>query len=171
MTKKIMISIAGLVFALNSLSYSQKAPMEALNRYNIIMVHGAADASSGVDCNSAEILDAWTTYDNYINDPTNKASWQVGGSPGMLGSYEKRSGITSWIDSAVFEDHNAKGSDYVYLQRSFMNPAAAPSTNGKELSLQCLGRWRRVFKWMFLLPNGGTLYPKVSSQFPDKEEK
>ena len=84
-----------LLFVLVTIGNTQKAPMEAIPNYNVIMVHGTADASSGVDCNSSEILDAWTTYDNYNNDTTNKALWKVGGFSGVLGSYEKRSGITS----------------------------------------------------------------------------
>lgn len=34
-------------------------PMESIERYNIILVHGAADSLSGVDCEASDLKEAF----------------------------------------------------------------------------------------------------------------
>lgn len=37
-------------------------PMESIERYNIILVHGAADSLSGVDCEASDLKEAFAYY-------------------------------------------------------------------------------------------------------------
>ena len=41
-------------------------PMESLTQYNVILVHGAADSLSGMDCFAADLKNAY----EYYNDTT-----------------------------------------------------------------------------------------------------
>ena len=46
---------------------SAAKPMEALNRYNVILVHGAAPESQGFGSERSEtIKDAWNTRNDFI---------------------------------------------------------------------------------------------------------
>ena len=70
-------------------------PMEALNRYNVVLVHGAAPEGQGYGdkCNS-NIQSAWNTSNDYMayqNDTANneKVSWNLGDAAGMLGAYNQ----------------------------------------------------------------------------------
>lgn len=38
-------------------------PMESIERYNIILVHGAADSLSGMDCGTSDVDEAYSYYD------------------------------------------------------------------------------------------------------------
>ncbi|SHL35895.1 PGAP1-like protein, partial [Fibrobacter intestinalis] len=116
-------------------------PMEALNRYNVVLVHGAAPEGQGYGdkCNS-NIQSAWNTSNDYMayqNDTANneKVSWNLGDAVGMLGKYEDddEKKLTLWLDSAVFEDTVTYGSEYIYIQRSFTNPAESPAHNAHEI--------------------------------------
>ncbi|WP_217897592.1 triacylglycerol lipase [Fibrobacter sp. UWH1] len=64
-----------------------------------------------------------------------KLQKSLGDAAGMLGAYnqdgEKK--LTLWLDSAVFEDTVTYGSEYIYIQRSFANPAASPAHNAYEI--------------------------------------
>lgn len=63
-------------------------PMETLNRYNVILVHGAAPEKKGFasKCETGSISDA---YSLLISDDYNKNSLKK---------------LTYWLDSAVFEE-------------------------------------------------------------------
>ena len=37
-------------------------PMESIERYNIILVHGAADSLSGMDCEASDVEEAYAYY-------------------------------------------------------------------------------------------------------------
>lgn len=138
MRKMVWVAIAvgcfyGMLFAAK--------PMEALNRYNVVLVHGAAPEGQGYGdtCNS-DIQSAWNTWSDYTayqNDTAQnkKVSWNLGKAVGMLGDYENDDGnkLTYWLDSAVFEDTVRYGSEYVYIQRSFTNPAESPAHNAHEI--------------------------------------
>ena len=97
----VVVSVACFVFA-------APRPMEALNRYNVILVHGAAPEEKGFEseCNSDDIYDANTMMSGHFNSPQSIAS-QLGGAAGMLGDYENEGEkkLTYWLDSAVFEDY------------------------------------------------------------------
>ena len=137
----VVVSVACFVFA-------APRPMEALNRYNVILVHGAAPEEKGFEseCNSDDIYDAYTMMSGHFDSPQSIAS-QLGGAAGMLGDYENEGEkkLTYWLDSAVFEDYqyrngkiymdstNYRKSPYIYIQRSFANPAASPAHNAHEI--------------------------------------
>lgn len=137
----LIITIVCVVFAIPK-------PMEALNHYNVVLVHGAAPEEKGFEneCNSDNIYDANTMMSGHFASPQTIAS-QLGGAAGMLGDYENEGEkkLTYWLDSAVFEDYqyrngkiymdstNYRKSPYIYIQRSFANPAASPAHNAHEI--------------------------------------
>ncbi len=128
----IVASSFGLLFA---------KPMEALSRYNVVLVHGAAPENQGFESTCDEtVRSAWDFHNNWVVDYTTQdgkreAPKSLGDAAGMLGAYnqdgEKK--LTLWLDSAVFEDTVTYGSEYIYIQRSFANPAASPAHNAHEI--------------------------------------
>ena len=42
-----------------ALSLILAKPMESIERYNMILVHGAADSLSGVDCEASDLKEAF----------------------------------------------------------------------------------------------------------------
>ena len=148
-----IIAIVGIVYAV-------PRPMETLDRYNVVLVHGAAPETQGFEseCNSGAIRDAYTITTNYIVKP-DSFGWNLGDAVGMLGAYDRtfnpnkdedyneRSAkkLTFWLDSAVFEDYqyqndkiymdstNYRSSPYIYIQRAFANPAESPAHNAHEI--------------------------------------
>lgn len=114
----IVASSFGLLFA---------KPMEALSRYNVVLVHGAAPESQGFE----------STCDNDI-----RSAWNLGDAAGMLGHYENKDGkkLTYWLDSIIFEDTVMYGSEYIYIQRSFTNPANSSLNNAYELGSRTWNR-------------------------------
>ena len=116
-------------------------PMEALNHYNVILVHGAAPESQGYGNECSEtIKDAWNTRNDFVSsmrDTTKgkKLPWNLGDAVGMLGDYESKDDtkLTYWLDSVIFEDSVQYGSEYIYIQRAFTNPAESPAHNAHEI--------------------------------------
>ena len=110
-------------------------PLESLSRYNVVLVHGAAPEGQGFEslCD-ATIKDAWNTRNDHSLHPKD-SSWNLGDAVGMLGKYEDdgEKKLTLWLDSVVFEDTVTYGSEYIYIQRSFANPAASPAHNAHEI--------------------------------------
>ena len=124
-------------------------PMESINRYNVVLVHGAAPEGQGFEheCNG-DIRDAWNIQKDYALYPKD-SSWHLGEAVGMLGPYDRTFNpdssddskynintakkLTYWLDSAVFEDNIRYGSEYIYIQRSFTNPAESPAHNAHEI--------------------------------------
>lgn len=123
-------------------------PMEALSYYNVVLVHGAAPEEKGFEseCDGDDIYDAYSMMVGHIASPKSIES-QLGNAAGMLGDYENEgeNKLTFWLDSAVFEDYlyrngeiymdsiNKCTSPYIYIQRSFANPAASPARNAYEI--------------------------------------
>lgn len=116
-------------------------PMEALSRYNVVLVHGAAPESEGFEdqCDGT-VSSAWDFHNAWVVDYTTQdgkreAPKSLGGAAGMLGAYNQEGDtkLTLWLDSAVFEDTITYGSDYIYIQRAFANPAASPAHNAHEI--------------------------------------
>ena len=118
-------------------------PMESLNEYNLVLIHGAGSHWGGLDCengdikhekynlDSVEYAPAWTYYAYGPNT-------RIGGkfSEGLISDDSTSSAtgmiaeLKPWIQDTVFEG------DYewlVYLQRPFTNPANSPSNNGNEI--------------------------------------
>ena len=122
-------------------------PMESVTKYNVVLIHGAADSSSGFigKCqNNVRDAYSWLEWKKRY-ETTKDSSWKLGGAPGMLGGpHERDDGlVTSWLDSAVFEDYVYKNgnpfvtdsftSSVIYIQRSFANPAESPAYNALEI--------------------------------------
>src|SRR5574344_275484 len=136
------------ILAVMTFTWASPKPMEPLDHYNVVLVHGAARSGSGCEseCSSNTINDAWTLQNDYLKDYKHKP-WNLGGAAGMMGAYndggEKK--LTYWLDSAVFEDYqyrdgaihmdstNLLSSPSIYIQRSFANPAASPAHNALEI--------------------------------------
>lgn len=66
-------------------------PMESIERYNIILVHGAADSLSGMDCEASDVEEAYAYY-----DPTKKKEDVFG----RLNGYVKETGAWWWADES-----------------------------------------------------------------------
>ena len=118
-------------------------PMESLNEYNLVLIHGAGSHWGGLDCengdikhekynlDSVEYAPAWTYYAYGPNT-------RIGGkfSEGLISDDSTSSAtgmiaeLKPWIQDTLFEgDYEA----LVYLQRPFTNPANSPSNNGNEI--------------------------------------
>lgn len=106
----VVITIACVVFA-------GPRPMESLNHYNVVLVHGTAPEEKGFEseCNSDDIYDAYTMMSGHFDSPQSIAS-QLGGAAGMLGDYENEGEkkLTYWLDSAVFEDYQYRNGE-IYM--------------------------------------------------------
>ena len=141
---------------------SAAKPMEVLSRYNVILVHGAAPEGEGFknEC-GGPIHEASAIASNNITKLDSTIGSRLGGAVGMLGAYgdtfdpdssddseynvKASKKLTYWLDSAVFEDFqyrngkvfmdstNLFASPYIYLQRSFANPAETPAHNAHEI--------------------------------------
>jgi len=130
-------------------------PMESVTKYNVVLVHGAADSSSGfIERCASSVDDAFALLSERLAaDPdSGNVPWNLGGATGMFGAYhdrseEKMDKLTNWLDSAVFEDYGYKNgkpyigknvsllfaSPVIYIQRSFANPAESPAHNALEI--------------------------------------
>lgn len=136
------------ILAVMTFTWASPKPMESLDDYNVVLVHGAAPSSSGFEsvCDKGDINEAYVVLQNNMRNPKSN-EWNLGGAAGMMGAYndggEKK--LTYWLDSAVFEDYqyrdgaiymdstNLLSSPYIYVQRSFVNPAASPAHNALEI--------------------------------------
>lgn len=129
-------------------------PMESIERYNIILVHGAADSLSGMDCGASDLEEAYSYY-----DPTAKneedifgriesyydISWDPSLNPFGDDGFDltkmdtSRSNATGmiktlpdWINAKIL-DGKEKDRFGIYLNRPFLNPANTPIVNGSEI--------------------------------------
>lgn len=89
-------------------SWSVPKPMESVENYNVLMVHGAYGSDKGIKAN-ANMKEADST-----SDFLGKA---------MLGSYTSDDRITKWIGSNIFEEPDIGGernpsNAYIYNWRS-----------------------------------------------------
>ncbi|MBR3669864.1 MAG: hypothetical protein IKN70_07665 [Fibrobacter sp.] len=142
------IAVLAMIMACYCGVLSAAKPMETLERYNVVLVHGAAPESQGFgsEC-SGSIHDAYAISSNNITKSDTTIRSRLGCAVGMLGDYENTDDVklTYWLDSAVFEDYqyrngkifmdsiNKRNSPYIYIQRSFANPAASPAHNAREI--------------------------------------
>ena len=119
-------------------------PMESLNEYNLVLIHGAGSHWGGLDCENGDIKHEKNgfpkeeqyqeAYKYYSLDPNRR----IGGkfSEGLISDDSTSSAtgmiaeLKPWIQDTLFEgDYEA----LVYLQRPFTNPANSPSNNGNEI--------------------------------------
>jgi len=142
-----MKNLLPFVLAVMTFSWASPKPMEPLDHYNVVLVHGATPSGSGFEsmCDG-DIDEAYTVLQNNMRNPDSN-DWNLGGAAGMLGGYNEggETKLTYWLDSAVFEDYqyrdgaiymdstNLLSSPYIYIQRSFANPAASPAHNAREV--------------------------------------
>lgn len=138
MLKKVLFLLMTLEIA------AMAIPMESLNEYNLVLIHGAGSHWGGLDCENGDIKHEKNgfpkeeqyqeAYKYYSLDPNRR----IGGkfSEGLIwdDSTSSATGMIAelkpWIQDTLFEgDYEA----LVYLQRPFTNPANSPSNNGNEI--------------------------------------
>jgi hypothetical protein len=139
-----MLRFLTFLFLLATMAWAAK-PMEPLTNYNVILVHGAADGvSNGFSCDEEDARkEPYDFYREYKANPVNVGTieaspWQLGGAPGMIGSYTNSNKLTHWLDIQIFENSSLDlqkrlDSTRIYLQRSFTKPAGSPRENGLEI--------------------------------------
>lgn len=142
------IAVLAMIVACYCGVLSAAKPMEALKRYNVLLIHGAAPENQGFESEcSGSIHDAYAISSNNVSKSDTTIRLRLGSAVGMLGDYESTEDVklTYWLDSAVFEDYqyrngkiymdstNYRGSPYIYIQRSFANPAESPAHNAHEI--------------------------------------
>ena len=134
-------------------------PMESIENYNVLMVHGAYGASKGfgnkdfvesrLKKNLPEAIDTlpdWslskTLYildtipriaDSYIFPEANEDTSFLG--EANIGYYGSHGRLTYWLNKKIFEDDlsSKPQTSYTYHWRSFSNPANSSSNNAHEL--------------------------------------
>jgi len=108
--------------------------MESIERYNIILVHGAADSLSGVDCEASDLKAPFEYYtdstddfgriDGYLKEGLLDDSRST--ATGMIKT------LPDWINDKIL-DGERKDRFGIYLNRPFVNPANTPVVNGGEI--------------------------------------
>ncbi len=117
--KKIFI----LVLAVFIFCWATPKPMESIENYNVMLIHGAYESGKGI----AENISYSSAYDavDYLGEAT-------------LGKYTKDERITKWLSKNIFEEPDIgkdrnPGNSYIYHWRAFTNPANNSINNAKEL--------------------------------------
>lgn len=119
-----------ILISLAAYTWSIPKPMESIEKYNVLMVHGAYGSEKGISAN-ADLKEADSTS-AFLGDAT-------------LGSYTSNDRITKWLGSNIFEEPDI-GSErnpsnaYIYNWRSFTNPANSSLNNAYELGLRTWNR-------------------------------
>ena len=134
-------------------------PMESVENYNILMVHGAYGSSKGfgnkdfveslLKKNLPEAIDTlpdwslWRTMyyldtipriaDSYVFPEANEDTSFLG--EANIGYYGSHGRLTYWLNKRIFEDDSSSKpqTSYTYHWRSFSNPANSSSNNAHEL--------------------------------------
>lgn len=152
--KKYVVFLLALILICDS--WSIPKPMESIENYNVLMVHGAygwnkgfiwphmsedyweesygyEDFKSEIRTRLDDVIDALDTALPSAYDDTTFLG------KATLGSYTSDSRITRWLNEKVFEEkiyskeyENVRNS-YIYNWRSFSNPANSSSNNAHEL--------------------------------------
>ena len=101
-------------------------PMESVENYNIVLVHGAYQADKGEPVRNSSLNEAYYT-ESFLGDAN-------------LGQYNSTNRITRWLAQKVFEEENYEKNvdkvrnSYVYHWRSFSNPANTSHNNAYEMA-------------------------------------
>ena len=117
--KKLVLLLLSFVVV----SWSIPKPMESIEKYNVMLVHGAYESGKGI-AESNEYLSAYADT-KFLGKAT-------------LGEYDNNGRLTKWLSHTIFEepdigkDRNPSNS-YVYHWRSFTNPANNSISNAVEL--------------------------------------
>ena len=132
MKKLLLITVTFSVWA-----WSIPKPMESIENYNVMIVHGAYSACQGFwierDSTSCEnLLTETDTNEAYFADGTLENG-------ATLGAYDNENRITNWVSTVILEERGWKDKNiyarnsYVYNWRSFSNPANTSLNNAHEL--------------------------------------
>ena len=89
MKKVLLLVIAVAVFC-----WSVPKPMESVENYNIVLVHGAYQADKGEPVRNSSLNEAYYT-ESFLGDA-------------CLGEYHSENRITRWLTQKVFEEENYK---------------------------------------------------------------
>ncbi len=114
----LLVSVVGI--------WAIPKPMESVENYNIVLVHGAYQADKGEPVRNSSLDEAYYT-ESFL-----------GGA--CLGEYHSENRITRWLAQKVFEEENYKNNvdkvrnSYVYHWRSFTNPANTSHNNAYEMA-------------------------------------
>ena len=109
---------------LTTCALSVSKPMETIENYNVLLLHGAYGSGKGI----SENADYVSAYEDttFLGDAT-------------LGDYTSNNRITNWIAKNVFEEdisernyENVRNS-YVFNWRSFTNPSNSSLNNAHEM--------------------------------------
>lgn len=140
-----------LIFTIICESWAEPKPMESIENYNVMIVHGAYGSDKGI----SENTDYVSAYEDtaFLGNAT-------------LGSYTSDNRITKWISKKILEEdvseknyENARNS-YVYNWRSFTNPANTSLNNAREMGDRT---WN-------VLTNGSSKFGKRRSLFDEAQE-
>ena len=131
--KKIII----VLFVIASACWAVPKPMESIENYNVMMVHGAYSACQGFWIER----DSTSCEDFLMESDTNEAYYADGTleNGATLGAYDNENRITNWVSTVILEERGWKDKNiyarnsYVYNWRSFSNPANTSLNNAHEL--------------------------------------
>ncbi len=119
MLKKVLF----LLMALKMVTIA--IPMESLNEYNLVLVHGAGSHWGGLDCENTTYSEAAKTKNRIGGIGKDGSS-----ATGMIKE------LKPWMQDTLF---NGDYENLVYLQRPFINPVNSPSNNGNEIGKRTWG--------------------------------
>ena len=154
-----MKKLIALVMAFVIVCWAVPKPMESVENYNILMVHGAYGSSKGfgnkdfveslLKKNLPEAIDTlpdwslWRTMyyldtipriaNSYVFPEANEDTSFLG--EANIGYYGSHGRLTYWLNKKIFEDDlsSKPQTSYTYHWRSFSNPANSSSNNAHEL--------------------------------------
>ena len=115
-----------LIMAFSINCWSIPKPMESVENYNVVLVHGAYQADKGEPVRNSTLNEAYYT-ESFLGDAN-------------LGQYNSTNCITRWLAQRVFEEENYEKNvdkvrnSYVYHWRSFSNPANTSHNNAYEMA-------------------------------------
>lgn len=156
----MMRSLFYIVIALVVGCFAVPKPMESIENYNILMVHGAYGASKGFGnapyvfssricdslLNPVDTLPTWDVLkvifnedsilelvNNYVFPEANEDTSFLG--EANIGYYGSHGRLTYWLNKNIFEDDSSSKpqTSYTYHWRSFSNPANTSRNNAHEL--------------------------------------
>ena len=121
-----------VLFTAISLNWAISKPMESIENYNVMLIHGAYGSKKGFSADTS-LPEAYNAGGALENGAT-------------LGGYTNDERITQWLSSEIFEEAGWKGNkeyvhnSYVFNWRSFSKPANSSVNNARELGYR---QWNR----------------------------
>ncbi len=149
--KKILLIV--MAFAIGG--WTLPKPMESIENYNVLMVHGAYGHEKGFSADT-NLSEAYTFGTMLENGAT-------------LGAYDNNKRITKWFSKNAFEEadidkkRNATNS-FVYNWRSFSNPANTSLNNAYELGYRMWNKDKTFGKRRALVEEAQEVKAKIYNQ-------